>query len=218
MIRNDTLARCSAAFVVLFAVTTAIPWESLRVRYGRTFAAVAHFLLYRAWGDGPIAGSDAIVQVQYAPPASDPRRDVSIQVANRRQLHSMSDVAVARVSARHMGYVPVGTFLSSMIVTPLAWRRRLKGILWGLLVIHLFIALRIVVLLVSLFSSEGPQQLFHPGRPGAASLRLLTTILTESPTVTYAVPVFLWFGITAWYGGVPVRSADGEDRTGGERG
>lgn len=195
----STPARCAATFVVLFAVTTVIPWESARVAYGKTFAAVAHFLVHRMWGSGPIAGTDAIVQVTYAPPASDPRRDVSIQVANRRKLHSLSDVAVARVSARHIGYVPAGTFVSLMIASPLAWKRRFLAMCWGLLVVHLFVAIRMIVLLLSLFGSEGSHQLIQPGRFAAAALQLLATMLTESPSVTYIVPVFVWFAALAWH-------------------
>ena len=85
--------------------------------------------------------------------------------------------------------------IALVVATPLSWSRRGWALLWGLLLTHVFIALRLTLTLAAggFAVPDKAYALFHPG---AFWQRILTggqNVLSDNPTVSFVVPVFIWF-------------------------
>ena len=49
-----------------------------------------------------------------------------------------------RIGSRLDGYMPTTFVLALIVATPIPWRRRWRALLWGLLVVHVYVALIIM--------------------------------------------------------------------------
>ncbi len=177
--------------VALYAVFM-IRWPGLEQLYGRVFSACANFASYQMWGNGPMFGTRAIVQVKHAPLENDPDHDVQIQAANKEHLQSIDDVYKVRTSSRHLGYMPTVVLMALILVTPTAWPRRLWSLLVGLILIHAFIMIRFIVALLGIFHSDARHGLFKFGPVGSKLMTVLVDILTTVPATAYVAPLFIW--------------------------
>ncbi|MEK6675690.1 MAG: hypothetical protein AABZ47_08555 [Planctomycetota bacterium] len=98
-----------------------------------------------------------------------------------------------RTSSRYIGYVPTAMMISLVLATPVAWRKRFRALGWSLLVVHLFVILRVSLTLAYGYCGEKDYALFHPGPFWLKMLGYSETVLQEDPTVSFVVPVFVWF-------------------------
>ncbi len=126
-------------------------WPVLGKAYAKFYCAGANFLF------GSF-GSKGIVQFSNL---EDARYDIMVRLYNvghRVQSGAISSVGLSH-SSRCDGYMyPV--FLAALVAaTPMSVKRKLWALLWGLILIHCFIALRLAVHIIEIFSRE-PLRLF----------------------------------------------------------
>jgi hypothetical protein len=133
----------------------------------------------------------------YDPLGFDGIKDTLMVLTNRRMPGSIGRL---RASSR-LGYWPAAMLIALVIATPLPWSRRGWGLLWGLLLIHAFIVLRVTLFLAgSGYADSGkPWALFHPGALGLRVLRGAEHLLVDNPTVSFVVPVVIWFLVALRY-------------------
>lgn len=99
-----------------------------------------------------------------------------------------------RTASRITGYAPTAVMLSLALATPILWRRRLWTLLWGMVLIHGFVVVRLTVILLHAgFAAPGKAYaLFAPGPFMQDLLRRADVILADNPTFSYLVPVSFW--------------------------
>ena len=122
-----------------------------------------------------------------------------------------------KTSSRMMGYAPTVVILALFVATPTVWRRRLWGALWGLLVIHLFIAVRLSLTLAKDgYAAAKAYALFHPSEFWYGVLERVEEVVVDNPTAYLAVCVIVWLLISFLNGSLsafrPKTASGGRDR------
>ncbi len=108
---------------------------------------------------------------------------------------TMGDFGMLRTSSRMVGYTPTAVILALFLATPTAWRRRLVGLLIGLLLVHGYIFIRLSIDLATGewgLGSAKPYELFSLGEFWSGILTRVSEVVAENPTVYLGVSVFLW--------------------------
>lgn len=115
-------------------------------------------------------------------------RNIAVYVESRRE-GSRVDYWGTTLTSRYFGYVPTAIFLALLAATPLPWKRRLKALGIGGLLLYAFVAARVATLL--LYEAQN--------QPGAASHERWSTIvhhlnglLNMEPTIYSIVPALIW--------------------------
>ncbi len=98
----------------------------------------------------------------------------------------------ATCNSRHQGYLPTIALIALILATPIAWRRRWKAMTWGLLLVHLFIALRMAVWLLRWSHADSVGALFTLSPLMSSLLQHAAYVVSVSPVTTFIVPVFIW--------------------------
>ena len=66
------------------------------------------------------------------------------------------------------------------------------ALLWGLTLVHAFIAVRFGFILLNIFHGDKPYALFHWGPPWDMILDESFIIIAEVPATIYVVPLMIW--------------------------
>ena len=98
-----------------------------------------------------------------------------------------------KTSSRMMGYAPTVVIIALFLATPTTWQRRGWGLLWGLLLVHLFIAVRLSLTIAKDgFAAEKAYALFRPSEFWFGVLKRVETVVVDNPTAYLAVCVIIW--------------------------
>ena len=98
-----------------------------------------------------------------------------------------------KTSSRMMGYAPTVVIIALFLATPTTWRRRAFGLLWGLLLIHLFIAVRLSLTLAKDgFAGTHKYALFKPSEFWFGVLERVEEVVVDNPTAYLAMCVIVW--------------------------
>lgn len=98
--------------------------------------------------------------------------------------------------SRRMAYAPLSFIAALVLATPLPWRRRLIALFWGLLAVHLFIVLRLELILLYAFCEDSPARLYAPSPFWSNVLYHAFEALAGSFPSSFIVPTMLWALIT----------------------
>lgn len=171
----------------------------LVVAYGLLMAAWlligdAHAAAFRAGGQWLFGrfGSDGLVRFGRADRAT---ADTEMLLTNRRG--PPGGTLPFYNNSRFIGYVPAAFLIALMVATPMRWPRRAWLLVWGLLLVHAFIALRLAVTLCYGFAEDTPIALFSPSPFWRQALDLAYEILALTPPASYVVPLLIWLALAA---------------------
>lgn len=170
-------------FLCLFLLFMA-PWPGLRESYSQFFRATGNAMF------GSMGRWGSVRFERRSQP--DVRYDTTIRLANR----DTRAFAQTDSSSRFMAYIPTAFVVALVLGTPIAWRRRFRALAWGVLLIHLFIGLRMLLAIVVPFSAEGPLNLYALGPFWRDALGFLMAVLVASPAGCFVVPVLVWMLVT----------------------
>ena len=166
-------------FIVVFAVFIAAwPW------LGGTYAAV-----FRAGGNVVFCAFGNDGRVRFLPFSSlNERQDIEVVVSNRRT------GAGRRIagSSRFQGFMPTAFVLALILASPIPWSRRWRAAAWGFVLVNVYVALRILVFLLAVFSGDDTLALFSPGPFWQAVLEFLSWVLAVSFAGWLIVPLPIW--------------------------
>ncbi len=218
MFQPKLVARFALFVVVVYAVLTWL-WPMFDRGYAAWFRSVGNVAFARLWC-WPQArvdflnlySSDLVADINAVLPGKLPagfEPQKAMGVRDTLLVLTNNDVpavpGMMRTSSRIMGYVPTAVLVALAVATPLSLRRRGWVLLWGLVLVHVFVIFRLTVLVVNNgFAAAKQYALFHPGPFWKDVLRRADEVLADNPTFSYVVPVFLWvlilFGLEMWKG------------------
>lgn len=103
-----------------------------------------------------------------------------------------------------IGYEPTVVLIALALSTPIILRRRLWLLFWGLLLVHLFMAIRLsFVLLDGGYAANKRYSLFDVGPFARSLIWRFKEIFADNPAVSLVVPFFLYlialFALQLWY-------------------
>jgi hypothetical protein len=180
-------ARHWIRFILLLTLYYALliaPWPGLEDAYARAFRAVAQRVLF--W-----YGADGVIRFE-AGAEQDETHDTGLVAQNKR---TGAFVGMG-IDTRYEGYVPTVFLLSLTLASPVAWRRRGWALVWGMLAVHVFIALKLLVMVTYLFSLDHPASLFALSDFWDKVLAGLLQMIAPSPLTWLIVPLFIWILVT----------------------
>lgn len=137
----------------------------------------------------------------FKPPTPNREQDTLLVLRNR---HTRGSIGMLRTGTHMMGYGPTTVLIALLLATQVGWSRRGWSLVWGMLGIHLLIAVRLTVLVTNNgFAAPGKRYaLFHPGPLVSSLLTRADEVLADNPTFAYVAPVCLWLlillGFRAW--------------------
>jgi len=180
------------------------PWPGLESGYASVFRAVgnAFFAQYWVWADGSVRFIDLrdLKPGDVAPGTplihDDRAKDTLMELRSRRDLGT---VGYLRASSRYSAYEPTAVLLALILATPVSWRRRCRALVLGGLILHVFIAMRLsLTLAAGGFAADKAYALFHPSPFWERVLARAEGVIADDPTVSFIVPVFIWFVVAMW--------------------
>jgi hypothetical protein len=171
------------------------PWRTLEQGYGRLFTAFGNLLLSAAGGDSGLFGTTGAAKLE-ADYDGDPQHDVRIGVVNFGNAGKAGALGTKRFSSRHVGYMPTVTFVALVLASPVAWSRKGWALLWGLLLVHVFVIVRFGFVVLEAFHGSEAHCLFQVCPPWSGILRLLFNVTAVVPATTYLVPLVIWILVT----------------------
>lgn len=186
------------ATLVLYAFLMA-PWPGLERGYAYTFRAGGNavFARFWFWGDGLVRFRDltSLKAGDLVPGTPSIQAEgIKDTLMELRSRAAPGSIGYLRTSSRYIGYSPTVLVIALILATPIAWSRRGRAAIWGLLLVHGFIALRVsLTLAANGFGADKGYALFHPGPFLRGALSRAEIILSDDPTVTFMVPVLIWF-------------------------
>lgn len=184
-----------AYFAILFAVVyagLAFPWPSWQAAYSAAYRRAANALFdpfgLRAQNQ---AGKEVkLGRVEFRP-AAKPDRTSDTDIWTR--LRHSPDVGSALHSPHLTGYVPTVEFIALALATPIVWRRRLIGLVLGLVIIHAFIYLRLWIALMYYFATPGTQwQMYALSRNTLRVLDVCHEVINIAPVTSFVFPALVW--------------------------
>lgn len=183
MLTHRHIAWFLVRVLVIYALLVA-PWWLLADSYAAAYRSSSN----AAFGS---FGAEGLVRFR---PSEDGQRlgDTTIELRRR----GCPKIGKLPLDTRLTGYLATIEVLALIAATILPWRRKLKAMLWGVLLIHGFIGLRLSITLLSMFCRDWPGALYSPGPLVGEILNSVHELVCVSPTPSFVTPVFIWILVT----------------------
>jgi len=209
-----------AVLVVVFYSLLMTPWAGLERSYAGVFRAGGDALFSRFWywSSGNVRFLDLrseklFEELNAATPGELPRgvklpeaegvKDTLMVLMNSAKPENFG---LLRTGSRYLGYEPLAAVIALSLATPIVWRRRIWVVLWGLFWVHIFIALRLSLILAGEFFNPAKKYaLAHASPFWLKTLGRAEEVFSDNPTATLVIAMFIWlvavvglFGWSAW--------------------
>jgi len=160
-----------------------VPWPGVMDTY-RMNAYRAYF----CGGANAIFGTLGGAAISFKPiTAPDHAKDTTVTMQPRRGPRGQFDM-----KSLYTGYRPTAFMIALVLATPIAWKRRLRALLWCLLWVHVFIAIRLDIRLLDALSNADALAVFTFSPFWKNLLTALRLIFFGAPATDYTVPAFIW--------------------------
>jgi len=166
-----------ACFLLIFVVLLRL-WSPFGTGYGRIF---------RAAGNGLVSAESRSRVWFEQPEKTDDHHDVQVVVGNPKK-HAKRSTPIS--SYRH-GYMPTAFLLALTLATPVAWLRRLWFVLWGLLWVNFYVAIKLALFPIA-YGGDDPIGAWT--LPGV--LRWTFWVVGASSVGWTVVPLLVWAILT----------------------
>ena len=126
----------------------------------------------------------------FKPPPAEEVKDTLMVLMNRTHLGTFG---LLRTSSRLVGYWPTVWLIALIVAKPLPWSRKGLALIWGLLLVHGFIALRLSLTLAhGGFGAQKVYALFDLSPFWQDVLGRTETVMVTDPTASFVVPTLIW--------------------------
>jgi hypothetical protein len=174
-------------FIVVYGTLTAL-WPIFGPSYSKFYRSGASVLFAKF-------GSNGVVQFLRS---DNDLEDINIILCNRAQVDSDTNtIAAYQVphSSRYHGYYCTVLLIALIAATPLPLKRKSLAVVWGMLLVHAFIALKMLILIVNAFSTE-PLCLFELSAFFEQMLAIVTKVFVTYITPSFTVSVIIWIVVS----------------------
>lgn len=179
-------ARVMVRFFLLLGLSYTLlmmPWPGLRPTYAHVFRASNQFLL------GSF-GPDGVVRFVAAKKSGD-NVDCRLMLSHRNRR-----TGVETPLSSNVGYSPAAFLTALLIATPMPLRRRALAWMWGMLLLHAAIALKLSIYIVLMFSTDPRVIMFSLSEFWQTTLAELKRLVLFAPFFALVVPTFIWILVT----------------------
>ncbi|MFH1418222.1 MAG: hypothetical protein ABII12_08065 [Planctomycetota bacterium] len=160
-----------------------VPWPGLSTAY----LGCLHWAGNHLYGS---FGSNGLVHLDVAPEGMG-QWNTLVMLMNQS-----SGVRAGLLYQSRQDYLATALVLSLILATPIPWKRRWKALLWGLLAIHGFVAFRLLIWLIDVFSGDNTLAIFTLSQAAKSVIHVCANALLVAPEATFVVPVPIWILVT----------------------
>ena len=173
------------ALCLLIYAVLVIPWPGVMTAYRACFCGAGN-ALFASVGHGGSVTFESI-------PSAMHEKDTRLTIRSSR----LPGAAVPmEIDSAYLGYRPIAFLVALTLATPVAWRRRWRALLWGLVLVNVFVAVRVSLPIIDVLSRGDAFSVFAPGPLLKGVLGKLTLVLFRAPATTYTAPAFIWLLVT----------------------
>ena len=132
-------------FVLVYGLLMAA-WPVVGAVYSKFYRAAGE-VLFGSFGRGGIVRFSQL---------GDSKDDIYIIALNRYRVDENGEMSGAQLchSIRYGDYMCMAFLMALIAATPLTLRHKVWAIVWGLILMHMFVAFELVIIILNLFSSE----------------------------------------------------------------
>ena len=159
------------------------PWPGFGKAYSKFYLAGASALFKSFGSKGGVRFSQS----------DDAEYDINVDLYNLDQVDKNGHVTIfqTRHTSRRDGYMYM-TFMTALILaTPISWRRKGLALLWGLILIHGFIVLKLAIRLLHAFTID-PLSLFALSPFWMQMLNIVHQEFIVNVNFGFVVSIFIW--------------------------
>ena len=180
MFPNRRIVRFVVAFLLLYGLLVA-PWPGLKQVYAVYFRAGGN-VLFESFG------SRGSVRLIPANPQHD-KWDTEAHLIHRGQ------PTYWRVGfhSRRTGYLPTATLIALILATPIRLSRRGRALLWGIILVNGFVALRVAIAILREFPNV---DLFVFSPFWGRVIEVTHDVVSVSTVTSCVVPALIWLLVT----------------------
>lgn len=212
MLQPKSILKFAAATLLLSALLL-YPWKSVERRYAHAFQAVNSRLFAQFWfwsagravfidlrakdvvqrmDDATPGDLRTVRQLQVLPPTD--VLDTLVLIMNREKPGPFGQF---RIGSRQLGYWPAAWLLVLILAKPLPRKRKAWAVVWGMVLVHAFIAFRLSIKLLEggLAVPTKKYAIFQPGEFMLDVLKRMNQMFVEDPTISFVVPTLIWFAV-----------------------
>ena len=184
IIQAKQVLRFFCLFIIIYGLLIT-PWPGLGAAYSKFYRTGVIFLFAESFGSSGVVHFRESGDVIY---------DLNICIYNRDRADTDGNVeAVLEYQSSHYaGYMPTVFIISLIAASPICLRRRGWALLWGLILIHVFIAFKLAVIILNHFVNNALISLFVLNLFWKKVLSLAAPVLANSISLSFVVSVFIW--------------------------
>lgn len=177
---------------VIFYTLLIVPWPGSRNLYGNYLRSVAKLAL--------IKNNDRrILRFEEVPVAKRNRSlDTRITIANREQLDASGSghAVMLDFDSHGIGWVPTALFIALVLSSPVPWGRRAWSLVWGLLVVHVFVLFSLQIYIWNQSDASSGLNLIELSPFWKTIVNGLEETLVTQLGASFAIPFFVWIFVT----------------------
>ena len=167
---------------VLIYALLVVPWPGVMGAYRAYFRAGGN-LVFGAFG------SAGAVAFNPRPGIRKQGNDTRLTLRKRRPPFPEADIDI---NSGMVAYRPTAFIIALCLATPIPWSHRWRSLVWGLIGVQAFIAFRVGLFLLDVFSNGNSFAIYSFSPLVKGLLTPAATILFRSPAIHYAGPMFIW--------------------------
>ena len=193
-LNNKLLAKKFVGFLlrmVLIYGLFVVLWFNWGEFYGEIFRAGSN-ILFGSYGN------QTIIHFQsYQPKDKKSILDTQVTITQEKSLLKGNRLTKSiKISSKHFGYTSTILVISLILATPMMWKRQLWTLLWGIILVHIFIVFRMTIGLLAFFSHNEAFGIITFNPFWQKILNFISTIFVVHIGISYIVPVIIWVLVT----------------------
>jgi hypothetical protein len=182
--------RFAARFALVFCLLIA-PWPGLEETYAKLFRTGCK------WAFGKF-GDKGIILFKPQQVARDSTLDTVVYIGNREMIGAdgKGKATTFSLSSRYTGYIPTILLGALILATPVPWRRRAWALVWGMLLINVYVGFKVLISILVNISANQWLDLFVLASFYDKAIRALHDIFVVYIGPSLTVAVCIWILVT----------------------
>jgi hypothetical protein len=198
LLRQRKIVQVLIRFWIVFGLLI-FPWPNLDNFYGAYFRLLGTLAFSRESGPRMVRFDPHELRHGFSTLGTE------MILGNRYLVDSSGKGAVTLVDldTRSIGWVPTALTIALILATPMPWRRACWALLWGIVLIHLFILLS---LQAAIWDQSPVLSLGEPSPMGQWLADALYYTLITQMGASFAAPVVIWIAVTFRAGSIVTKN------------
>lgn len=161
-----------------------LPWPGLQPAYAAFYRGLANLTL---------GGFSSDIKIGFRELRDDDDRLKDVELAIRRTGTNVE--RTTPINSRQTGYLPTAELVALILASPIPWARRGGALLWGLLLSHVVIFIRLAITLLYALTHQ-PPYIVGVSQGTSDLVYRIYEVAMKATTVSFVLPMLIWMAVT----------------------